>query len=110
MNLVKLVTPAPTTLRLQVIYCSPFQGGTAVVVFDIFFVSVLIIVLNAYRWTIKGRFSAVHAGSRGFDSHRNHMSQRSFQSNKPGYPSPVCSELENSGIRVAVGDCSVTER
>ena len=23
---------------------------------------------------------------------------------------PVCSEVENSGIRVAVGDCSVTER
>ena len=29
---------------------------------------------------------------------------------KPGYPHPVSSELENSGIRVAVGDCSVTER
>ena len=27
-----------------------------------------------------------------------------------GYPHPVSSELENSGIRVAVGDCSVTER
>ena len=26
------------------------------------------------------------------------------------YPHPVSSELENSGIRVAVGDCSVTER
>ena len=26
-----------------------------------------------------------------------------------GYPHPVSSELENSGIRVAVGDCSVTE-
>ena len=31
-------------------------------------------------------------------------------SNRPGYPHPVSSELENSGIRVAVGDCSVTER
>ena len=33
-----------------------------------------------------------------------------FRSNRPGYPHPVCSELENSGIRVAVGDGSVTER
>ena len=32
-----------------------------------------------------------------------------FQSNRPGYPHPVSSELENSGIRVAVGDCSVTK-
>ena len=29
---------------------------------------------------------------------------------RPGYPHQVCSELENSGIRVVVGDCSVTER
>ena len=29
-------------------------------------------------------------------------------SNRPGYPHPVSSELENSGIRVAVGDYSVT--
>ena len=27
-----------------------------------------------------------------------------------GYTHPVSSELENSGIRVAVGDCSVAER
>ena len=33
-----------------------------------------------------------------------------FRSNRPGYPHPVSSELENSGIRVAVGDCSATER
>ena len=33
-----------------------------------------------------------------------------FRSSRPGYLHPVCSELENSGIRVAVGDCSVTER
>ena len=37
------------------------------------------------------------------------MSEQFFQSNRPGYPHPVSSELENSGIRVAVGDCSVTE-
>ena len=39
-----------------------------------------------------------------------HMSERFFRSNRPGYPHPVSSELENNGIRVAVGDCSVTER
>ena len=55
------------------------------------------------------RVLALHAGSRGFDSLRGHMSERFFQSNRPGYPHPVSSELENSGIRVA-GDCSVTER
>ena len=53
---------------------------------------------------------ALHAGSRGFDSLREHMSERLFRSNRPGYPHPVSSELEISGIRVAVGDCSVTER
>ena len=41
--------------------------------------------------------------------HRGHMSEQFFRSNRPGYPHPVSSELENSGIRVAVGDCSVTE-
>ena len=55
------------------------------------------------------RVLALHAGSQGFDSHRGHMSERFFRSNRPGYPHPVSSELENSGIRVAVGDCSVTE-
>ena len=54
------------------------------------------------------RVLALHAGSRGFDSYRGHMSERFFRSNRPGYPHPVSSELENSGIRVAVGDCSVT--
>ena len=53
---------------------------------------------------------ALHAGSRGFDSYRGHMSEPFFRSNRPGYPHPVSSELEVSGIRVAVGDCSVTER
>ena len=56
------------------------------------------------------RVLALHAGSRGFDSHRGHMSEQFFRSNRPGYPHTVSSELENSGIRVAVGDCSVTER
>ena len=56
------------------------------------------------------RVLALHAGSRGFDSHRGHMSDRFFRSNRPGYPHPVSSELENSGIRVAAGVCSVTER
>ena len=56
------------------------------------------------------RVLALHAGSRGFDSHREHMSEPFFRSNRPGYPHPVSSELEDSGIRVAVGDCSVNER
>ena len=56
------------------------------------------------------RVLALHAGSRGFDSHRGHMSERFFRSNRPGYPHPVSSELEISGIRVAIVDCSVTER
>ena len=56
------------------------------------------------------RVLPLHAGSRGFDSHRGHMSERFFQSNRPGCPHSVSSELEISGIRVGVGDCSVTER
>ena len=56
------------------------------------------------------RVLALHAGSRGFDPHRRHMSERFFRSNRPGHPHQVSSELENSGIRVAVGDCSDTER
>ena len=52
----------------------------------------------------------LHTGSRGFYSHRGHMSERFFGSNRPGYPHPVNSEMENSDIRVAVGDCSLTER
>ena len=56
------------------------------------------------------RVLALNAGSRGFNSHRGHMSERFSRSNRPRYPHPVSSELENSGIRVAVGDCSVTER
>ena len=55
------------------------------------------------------RVLALHAGSLGFDSHWGHMSEQFFRSNRPGYLHPVSSELENSGIRVAVGDCSVTE-
>ena len=56
------------------------------------------------------RVLGLHSGSRRFDSHRGHMSERFFRSNRPGCPHPVSSELENSGIRVAVGDCSVTDR
>ena len=55
------------------------------------------------------RVLALHAGSPGFDTHRGHMSERFFRSIGPGYPHPVSSELENSGIRLAVGDCSVTD-
>ena len=53
---------------------------------------------------------AVHARRQGFDSHRRHMLEQFFRSNRPGYPHPVTSGLEKSGIRVAVSDCSVTER
>ena len=56
------------------------------------------------------RVLALHAGSRGFDSHRGHMSERFFRSNRAGYPHTVSSELEKGGIRVAVVYCSVTER
>ena len=55
------------------------------------------------------RVLALRAGSLGFDSHWGHMSERFFRSSRPGYPHSVSSELEISGIRVAVGDCSVTE-
>ena len=41
---------------------------------------------------------ALHAGSRGFDSHRGHMSERFFRSNRPGYPHPVSSELEKKVV------------
>ena len=53
---------------------------------------------------------ALHRGSRRFDFHRGHMSKQYFRSSRPGYLHPVSSELENSGIRVGIGDCSVTER
>ena len=53
---------------------------------------------------------ALHAGSRGFDPIGGTCPNDFFRSNRPGYPHPVSSELENSGIRVAVGDCSVAER
>ena len=57
-----------------------------------------------------GLVDRAHAGSQGFDFHRGHMYERFFRSKRPGYPHPVSSELENSGIRVVVGDCSVTQR
>ena len=77
------------------------------------FVRVKYRVHSAYKHNRSGepgpvdRVLAMHAGSRGFDSHWEHMSKRFFRSNRPGYPHPVSSELETS---VAVGDCSVTER
>ena len=63
-----------------------------------------------YLPCLMDRVLVLHTRSRGFDSDREHMSERFFHSNRPGYPHPVSFELENSGIRVAVGDCSVTER
>ena len=69
-----------------------------------------VIVLFSGEPGLVDRVLALHAGSRGFNSHRGHIPERFFRSNRPGYPHPVSSELENSVIRVAVGDCSVTER
>ena len=40
------------------------------------------------------RVFTVHAGNRGFDSHRRHMFERFFRSSRPGYPNLMCSELE----------------
>ena len=45
------------------------------------------------------RVFAVHTGSRRFNSHRLHMSERFFWSSRPEYQHPLCSELQNSGIR-----------
>ena len=56
------------------------------------------------------RVLALHAGIRVFDSHWGPMSERFFRSSRPEYPHQVSSELEISGIRVAVGGYSVTER
>ena len=55
------------------------------------------------------RVLALHAGSLGLDYHRGLVSEQFFRSNRPGYSHPVSSELENSGIRVPVSDCSVIE-
>ena len=70
------------------------------------------VVCCSRDWRFKDRDGTIKGGltiSVSF-CHRGHMSERFFRSNRPGYPHPVSSELENSGIRVAVDDCSVTER
>ena len=48
--------------------------------------------ITAFSIGLVDRVFAVYAGSRGFDSHRRHMSERFFRSNRPGYQHPVCSE------------------
>ena len=48
------------------------------------------------------RVLALHAVSRGFDSHRGHISERFFRSNRRGYPHPVSAELENWRSVIAV--------
>ena len=53
------------------------------------------------------RVFTVHTGSGGFDSHRRHMFEQFFRSNRSGYLHPVFSELESSGIRVAPHDISL---
>ena len=47
-------------------------------------------MMQSYKVSHKRALSC----SRGFDSHRRHMSKRFFRSNRPGYPDPVSSELE----------------
>ena len=44
------------------------------------------------------RVLALHAGSRGFDSHQGNMSEIFFRFNRPGCPHPVSSELEISRV------------
>ena len=44
------------------------------------------------------RVLALLAGSRGFDSHRGHMYERFFRSNRPGYPHSVSSELKKKVV------------
>ena len=48
------------------------------------------------------RVLALHAGSRGFDSHRGHMSERIFRSNTPGYPHPVSLKIVVSEWRSVI--------
>ena len=43
------------------------------------------------------------------DIHTQYSLSWKNQSQKPEFMHPVCSELASSGIRVVVGDCSVTE-
>ena len=58
--------------------------------YGIYILSANILVLSG----LVDRVLTLHAGSRGFDSHRGHMSEQFFRSNRPGYPHPVSSELE----------------
>ena len=55
------------------------------------------------------RVLALHAGSPRFDSHGAHV-RTIFQIQQTRISNLLSSELENSSIRVAVGDCSVNER
>ena len=54
------------------------------------------------------RVLAFHAGGRRFDSHRGHMSEQFFRSNRPGYPHPVSSVHEVLVIRL--GDLSLPRK
>ena len=91
------------SLRTGIVYIS------GVPIFRIFMVNAIYIYNKKGASDAVDRMFAVHAGSRGFDHHRHviciHMSERR-------YPHPVRSglRLKNSGIRVAGGYCSVTER
>ena len=50
------------------------------------------------------RVLALHAGSSRVRLPPGAHVRTIFRSSRPGYPHPVSSELENSGVRVAVGD------
>ena len=55
------------------------------------------------------RVLALHTGSWGFDSHRGHMSERFSNPIDQDIRTQWALSWKNSGIRVAGGDCSVTE-
>ena len=103
-----------TYFSLTVIYCD--HDKCVMKLFNIkidstVFKSVVFLTKFGHRFLLSlvDRVFALLAGSRGFDSYWRDMSERFFRSNRPGYPHLVCSEPGNSGIRVAIGDCSVTE-
>ena len=57
------------------------------------------------------RMCVIHARCRGLNNHWRDMSERFSQFNRLGYLHPVfCSLSWKNGIKVVVGNCSVSER
>ena len=104
-NYRQIVKPAVSLTPIRCLWDSPIA-----VSLHLRYLLQIMFITSSGEPGLVDRVFALHAGSRGFDSHRGHMSERFSRSNRPGYPHPVSSEPENSGIRVAVGDCTVTER